>query len=152
MRVFTTSEITKLYGFTQRQIDGWDKTGLISPSIRPAKGKGSHRLYALSDVICFRFVKRLQEAGWHTRTIRTALRNLRYILPERDPLRDLVLLNINGSIVARCSMADGQVVLLDALSQGQLVMMFTLSSLQDQAIADVRMLDAGHETHQSGVY
>jgi DNA-binding transcriptional MerR regulator len=141
MKVFNSSDITKLYKFTQRQIDGWDRSGLIKPSLLAARGKGSHRLYSLDDVLCFRFVKRLQDAGWHTRTIRTAIRNLREILPEKDPLRDLVLLDVNGSIVARCSARNGQTILLDALSKGQLVILFTISSLQEQVSSDIRQLE-----------
>jgi DNA-binding transcriptional MerR regulator len=141
VKVFSSSDISRLYGFSQRQIDGWDRIGMITPSIRSAKGKGHHRLYSVDDVLCFRFIKRLQDAGWHTKTIRTAIKNLRAILPDKDPLRDLVLLNANGSIVARCTLEDGQGILVDALSHGQLVMAFTLSALQNQVQDDLGLLE-----------
>lgn len=114
---------------------------MIKPSIRSASGKGSHRLYSLEDVLCFRFVKRLTEAGWHTRTIRAAIRNLKVLLPDKDPLRDLVLLDANGTIIARGPSKDGQTILLDALSGGQLVMAFSLNSLREQVEKDIMTLD-----------
>lgn len=146
MRVFSTSEIALLYGFTQRQIDGWDRSGIIKPSIRSAQGKGSQRLYSFEDLLSFRFIKRLHDAGWHTRTIRAAIRNLRTILPDKDPVRDMILLHANGTILARCSLENGQPILIDALSQGQLVMTFTLSALQAQVAEDVQRLVAEHES------
>lgn len=141
MQVFTTSDITNLYGFTQRQLDSWDRGRFISPSTRAANGKGTIRLYSLDDLLAFRFVKRLQNSGWHIRTIKTAVHNLREILPDKDPLRDLVLLNANGTILARCSSEDGQTILLDALSSGQMVMAFSLSGLLSQVALDLRALE-----------
>ena len=141
MKVYTVSDISHLYGFTQRQIDGWDKSGLIKPSIRSAHGKGSQRLYSFDDLLCFGLIKRLHDAGWHTHTIRTALRNLRNILPDKDPLRNLVLLDANGSILARCSTDNGQTVFVDALSRGQLVMAFTINSLHEQVLQNIMKLE-----------
>jgi DNA-binding transcriptional MerR regulator len=141
MKVFSSSDITQMYGFSQRQIDGWDRSGMICPSLKSGKGKGHRRLYSPEDILCFRFIKRLQDAGWHTRTIRTAIQNLKQVLPDKNPLRDLILLDANGSILARCSTIDGGAILLDILKRGQLVMIFTLSSLQEQVSQDLSRLD-----------
>jgi hypothetical protein len=35
-------------GITYRQLDYWARTGLVEPSVRPAGGSGTHRLYGCS--------------------------------------------------------------------------------------------------------
>ncbi len=37
-------------GITYRQLDYWARTGLVEPSVRPATGSGSQRLYGFRDV------------------------------------------------------------------------------------------------------
>lgn len=142
IHAFTTSDINSIYGFTQRQLDSWDRSGIIKPSIRPSRGKGSQRLYSFEDLLAFRFIKRLQDAGWHIRTIKTAIQNLQEILPDKNPLYDLVLFDVSGRILARCSTETGQSLLIDALSQGQLVMAVLLSTIQREVIRDVVALEA----------
>ena len=39
----------KAAGITYRQLDYWARTGLVEPTIRSAKGSGSHRLYSFRD-------------------------------------------------------------------------------------------------------
>jgi len=145
VKVFTTSDIGRLYGFSQRQLDAWDRSGFINPSIRRAAGKGTVRLYSTDDLLALRFIKRLLDAGWYIRTIKHAVNNLLKILPDKDPLRDLVLLDANGSILARCPSSAGETILLDALSSGQLVVVFTLSSLVSEVETDVMTLNRGQQ-------
>src|SRR5436305_10117397 len=38
-------------GITYRQLDYWARTGLVEPSIRPAAGSGTQRLYSFTDVL-----------------------------------------------------------------------------------------------------
>ena len=38
-------------GITYRQLDYWDRTGLISPTVRTAHGSGSQRLYSFRDIL-----------------------------------------------------------------------------------------------------
>ena len=44
---------------TYRQLDYWARTGLVEPSIRPATGSGTQRLYKLRDILVLKVVKRL---------------------------------------------------------------------------------------------
>lgn len=46
-------------GITYRQLDYRARTGLVEPSIRPAAGSGTHRLYSFRDVLVLQIVKRL---------------------------------------------------------------------------------------------
>ncbi len=140
MLVYTAADIKQIYKLSQKQIDDLDKSNVIKPSIRPAQGKGSQRLYSFEDLLAFRFIKQLLDAHWSIKTIKTAIQNLRSILPDKDPLHDFVLLSINGSIIARCATEQGQSLLIDALSRGQLVMPIILSEIRGKVIKDVQLL------------
>lgn len=142
MHVYTAADIKRIYKLTQKQIDDLDRSNIIKPGIRPAQGKGSHRLYSFEDLLAFRFIKQLLDAHWAMRTIKTAIQNLRIILPDKDPLRNFVLLSINGSIIARCAIEQGQSLLIDALSQGQLVLPIILSEIREKVTEDVQLLDS----------
>ena len=140
MQVYTAADIKQIYKLTQKQIDDLDKSHVIKPSIRPAQGKGSQRLYSFEDLLAFRFIKQLLDANWSMKTIKTAIQNLRTVLPDKNPLQDFVLLSVNGSIIARCTTVQGQSVLIDALSRGQLVMPIILSEIREKVIEDVQLL------------
>jgi DNA-binding transcriptional MerR regulator len=140
MHVYTAADIKQIYKLTQKQIDDLDKSNVIKPSIRPAQGKGSQRLYSFEDLLAFRFIQQLLNAHWSMKTIKSAIQNLRAILPDKDPLHDFVLLSINGSIIARCATEQGQSLLIDALSHGQLVMPIILSEIRGKVIEDVQLI------------
>jgi DNA-binding transcriptional MerR regulator len=63
-------------GITYRQLDYWARTELVVPSIRPATGSGSQRLYAFRDVLLLRIVKRLLDTGVSLPNVRAAIAHL----------------------------------------------------------------------------
>lgn len=64
-------------GISYRQLDYWARTGLVEPSVRPAKGSGSARLYGFRDILVLRVVKRLLDTGISLQQIRAAVSYLR---------------------------------------------------------------------------
>ena len=100
-------------GITYRQLDYWARTGLVQPSIRPAHGSGSQRLYSFRDILVLKIVKRLLDAGVSLQNIRTAVEHLR----ERG-VRDLAVITLmsDGASVYECTSADEVV---DLLAGGQ---------------------------------
>ena len=64
-------------GITYRQLDYWARTGLVVPSVRPAAGSGSQRLYSFRDIVVLKVVKRLLDAGVSLQNIRKAIEALR---------------------------------------------------------------------------
>lgn len=96
-------------GISYRQLDYWARTGLVEPSIRPACGSGSQRLYSFRDVLVLKVVKRLLEAGVSLHNIRTAVEHLR-----SRGVRDLagITLISDGTTVYECTSADEVVDLL----------------------------------------
>ena len=60
----------KAAGITYRQLDYWARTGLVEPSVRPAGGSGTQRLYGFRDILVLKVVKRLLDTGVSLQQIR----------------------------------------------------------------------------------
>ena len=60
---FRGTAAAKAADISYRQLDYWDRTALVQPSVRGATGSGSQRLYAFRDILVLKLVKRLLEAG-----------------------------------------------------------------------------------------
>lgn len=76
-RGFRTSEVAKLAGLTQRQLDYWDRTGFLKPSLARAAGRGSARFYSFRDVVELRIAKELRDAGIPLQALRRVVEYLR---------------------------------------------------------------------------
>ncbi|GGB94563.1 MerR family transcriptional regulator [Cellulomonas carbonis] len=100
-------------GITYRQLDYWARTGLVEPSIRPATGSGTQRLYSFRDILVLKVVKRLLDTGVSLQQIRTAVGHLR----ERgvDDLAQITLMS-DGASVYECTSADE---VIDLVQGGQ---------------------------------
>jgi len=100
-------------GITYRQLDYWARTGLVEPSIRPATGSGSSRLYSFRDILVLKVVKRLLDAGVSLQNIRKAIAHL----PSHGvaDLAQITLLS-DGATVYACVSPDE---VIDLLAGGQ---------------------------------
>lgn len=100
-------------GITYRQLDYWARTGLVDPTVRPAAGSGSQRLYSFRDVLLLKIIKRLLDAGVSLQQIRTAVEHLR-----QRGVEDLtgITLMSDGASVYECRSADE---VIDLLQGGQ---------------------------------
>lgn len=67
---YSGPELMWFTGLTYRQLDYWDTTGLLRPSISVANGSGSQRRYSIGDVRLARTMKRLLDAGVSLQRIR----------------------------------------------------------------------------------
>jgi DNA-binding transcriptional MerR regulator len=96
-------------GITYRQLDYWARTGLVEPSIRPATGSGTQRLYGFRDILVLKIVKRLLDAGVSLQQIRQAVTHL-----ANRGISDLATLTLmsDGATVYECTSADEVVDLL----------------------------------------
>jgi DNA-binding transcriptional MerR regulator len=63
-------------GISYRQLDYWARTGLVEPSVRPASGSGTQRLYSFRDILVLKVVKRLLDTGISLQQIRSAVAHL----------------------------------------------------------------------------
>ncbi|MEI6648784.1 MAG: MerR family transcriptional regulator [Actinomycetes bacterium] len=100
-------------GITYRQLDYWARTGLVEPSIQPAAGSGSQRLYGFRDILVLKIVKRLLDTGVSLQNIRAAVEHLR----DRgiSDLERMTLMS-DGASIYECTSADD---IIDLLQGGQ---------------------------------
>lgn len=100
-------------GITYRQLDYWARTGLVEPSVRPATGSGTQRLYSFRDILVLKVVKSLLDTGVSLQQIRTAVEFLR----ERgvEDLAQITLMS-DGASVFEFTSADE---VIDLVQRGQ---------------------------------
>jgi DNA-binding transcriptional MerR regulator len=100
-------------GISYRQLDYWDRTSLLQPSVRSATGSGSQRLYAFRDILVLKLVKRLLDTGVSLQQIRIAVDQLR-----AAGLNDLARITLmsDGARVYLCTSEDE---VIDLLGRGQ---------------------------------
>jgi DNA-binding transcriptional MerR regulator len=96
-------------GITYRQLDYWARTGLVEPSVRPASGSGSQRLYGFRDILALKIVKRLLDTGISLQQIRTAVAYLRE--QGASDMAQVTLMSDGASVYA-CTSPDEVVDLL----------------------------------------
>ena len=100
-------------GISYRQLDYWDRTGLVQPSVRGATGSGTQRLYALRDILVLKLVKRLLDTGVSLQQIRIAINQLR-----KSGINDLAKTTLmsDGAKVYLCNSNEE---VIDLLGRGQ---------------------------------
>jgi DNA-binding transcriptional MerR regulator len=137
-------------GITYRQLDYWARTGLVEPSVRPASGSGSQRLYGFRDILALKIVKRLLDTGISLQQIRTAVSYLRE--QGASDLAQITLMSDGASVYA-CTSPDEVV---DLLQGGQGVFGIALGRVWQEVegtLADLpseRAEDAGAAGPGSG--
>ena len=125
---FGAKAVRTLTGVSRMQLQHWDKTGIVKPSIKMGAGKGSRREYAFKDLVQLKVAKRLREEGISLQKIRKSLQYLRRNFPDvKAPLAELRFLT-NG--VDLFILTDSPEVILDTL-RGQFVLSFALGEIID---------------------
>jgi DNA-binding transcriptional MerR regulator len=109
---FSGPTVCRLTGVTYRQLDYWARTGLVTPSVSPARGSGSKRQYSYADVLEVKVIKSLLDSGIALQRARQAVACLRSSLGLNVAASTLVI-GESGSVLAD---ADG---LVDLLRGGQ---------------------------------
>jgi len=141
---FRGPQVCTLVGISYRQLDYWARTGLLRPSLADAKGSGSRRVYAYSDVLELKVIKELLDAGVSLRSARRAVDCLRQGLGSDLASANLVLTGTQ-SVLAR---TNGEVV--DLLAGGQGVFnIVPLSGVVDELDADIVRIHGGRTAVQA---
>jgi len=128
-------------GISYRQLDYWARTGLVEPSVRPATGSGSQRLYGFRDILVLRVVKRLLDTGISLQQIRAAVAYLRE--HGASDVAQITLMSDGASVYA-CTSPDEVV---DLLQGGQGVFGIALGRVWQEvegSLADLPA-DAGED-------
>lgn len=127
MANFNTKAVCSVIGITPRQVQYWDETNFIKPSIREATGHGSSRLYSFLDLVQMRVAKTLLDGGISLQKIRKSLEYLRAHAPEvRNPLAEMRFITDGDSVFV---LTKDREKIVDALEGGQLVFSIALGNL-----------------------
>ena len=128
--------VCRLVGISYRQLDYWARTNLITPTVQSAKGSGSQRLYAFSDVVQLKVIKRLLDAGISLKKIRQAVAILRQQLQSDRPLADVTLFSDGQTIYAARTPEE----VIDVLRRGQGVFGIAVGPVQHELEGDLHDL------------
>jgi DNA-binding transcriptional MerR regulator len=127
-------------GITYRQLDYWDKTGLIRPTIQKARGKGSRRVYSFEDLVELRVVARLLSVGVSLTAVRKAVGYLRaHFTKVARPLAGLMLVASGKSVLVKESSGK---TFVDATRGGQVVIGVAVAPIVSDLTAKVSSLRA----------
>ena len=96
---FSAEVARQVVGISYRQLVYWDKTALLKPSIKPARGRGSRRVYSFEDLVELKVIARLLTPGISLGTVRKVARYVREHFADLvRPLARLTIV-IDGSRV-----------------------------------------------------
>jgi len=82
MDTYDSKTASHIVGVSLRQLQYWDEQKFLRPSIKPAGGRGTKRLYSFHDLVCLKVVKDLVRYGFSLKKIRRCLRPLK---EQTDP-------------------------------------------------------------------
>ncbi len=128
----------RIAGLSYRQLDYWDRTHLIKPSLQEARGTSSARLYAFMDLIQLRVARMLREKGISLQKIRKCLTYLKkHASATEKPLAQLRLLTDGESIFV---LTKDPKVMVDTLRDGQFVFSLALGEIVEEVRGKVAEL------------
>jgi DNA-binding transcriptional MerR regulator len=110
---YSGKQACEIVGISYRQLDYWDRQGVVCPSLSAAHGSGTQRRYSYRDLVRLRMVKQLLDAGVQLKNARKAIEYLREEEGADWQTASIVLAEGN-SILAR----DGD-ALVDLVRRGQ---------------------------------
>ena len=135
---YNTNTIIKITGLTQRQVDYWDRTHFIKPSVKEASGYGTARLYSFQDLVQLKVAKTLIDKGVSLQKIRKAITYLKKNFPDIEkPLAEMRFLTDTETIFA---LTDKKGVILDTLSKGQMVFAVAIGELIEELKGEVNKI------------
>lgn len=135
---FNTKTVSNITGLTNRQVDYWDRTHFIKPSLKEASGYGTARLYSFNDLVQLKVAKTLIDKGVSLQKIRKAITWLKKNFPEVEkPLAQMKFLTDGETIFV---LAKEKNVILDVLSKGQLVMAIAIGEIIEELKGEVEKI------------
>ncbi len=135
---FNTKTAVKLTGLTPRQVDYWDRTHFIKPSVKEASGYGTGRLYSFEDIVQLKVAKTLIAKGVSLQKIRKAITYLKKNFPDvKKPLAEMRFLTDGETIFV---LADKKQTILDTLARGQMVFALAIGELIEELKGEVKKM------------
>ena len=136
---FNTRTVVMITGLTQRQIDYWDRTHFIKPSVKEASGYGTSRLYSFEDIVQLKVAKTLIDKGVSLQKIRKAIIYLKKNFPSaKKPLSEMRFLTDGETIFV---LANKKEKILDTLARGQMVFALAIGELIEEMKGKVEKIN-----------
>jgi DNA-binding transcriptional MerR regulator len=148
-RIYSSSEVCNIIGFTYKQLDYYDRTDFIKPSVNEAGGYGSRRMYSFNDLIKLKIIKRLIEAGISLQKLRKTKKYLDEYdnNSDSDSFLKLTLIS-DGNTVYACN-SDREII--DTLKSGQGVFGIALGKVYSDLNGDIEKYFYGDNSRGAGI-
>ena len=135
---FNSKSVAKITGLSFRQVDYWDRTHFIKPSVSEATGYGSVRLYSFNDLIQLKVARTLMDKGISLQKMRKAISYLKKNMPEIEkPLAELKFLT-DGETIFILTRDTRKII--DTLKSGQLVFSLALGEMVEALKGEITAL------------
>src|SRR4030066_1285397 len=135
---FNTKTVSKVTSLSMRQIDYWDRTHFIKPSVSEASGYGSVRLYSFNDLVQLKVARTLMDKGISLQKIRKAINYLKKNMPEvKKPLSEVKFLTDGETIFV---LTKDKKEIIDTLKSGQLVFSIALGEMVEELNGEVEIM------------
>jgi predicted RNase H-like HicB family nuclease len=122
-----------------RQIDYWDRTHFVKPSVKEASGYGTGRLYSFEDIVQLKVAKTLIDKGVSLQKIRKAITYLKKNFPDiKKPLAEMRFITDGETIFV---LADKEKKILDTLKRGQMVFALAIGELIEELKGEVAKIN-----------
>ena len=118
---FRISEVARAVGATRKQLAYWDKTGLVSPSLKSAS-RGSRRRYSIEDIFELQILVKLLGSSLPLQRIRSSFN---FIRGQTRALSSFVVLTDGKTVY----LYEDDNVLVDTLKEGQTVLRIAVQDL-----------------------
>jgi DNA-binding transcriptional MerR regulator len=132
-RFYSSKHVCKIIDLTYRQLDYYDRTHFVKPSINNAEGYGSRRMYSFDDLLKLKIIKKLLEAGVSLQKIRKAKKYLEENSDSDNGFLDVTLISDGDSVYACNSDKD----IIDTLKSGQGVFGIALGKVYENLKGDI---------------
>ena len=123
---FNAQAVMQLAGLTHRKLVYLDKTGLVRPSVRPATGSGSRRVYSFQDLVGLRVLADMRRAGLSLQAVRGVVEHMR---AHRKQLASLQITLQGRRVFIR---TDNPRTLEELTAGGQLTMVLPVGEIVRQ--------------------
>ena len=130
---YKSQDVCRLTGLTYKQLDYYDRTKFLSPSINKALGYGTKRLYSFNDLLKLQVVKNLLDAGIGLQKIRKTKKYLEMTGNGDDDFIKVTLIS-DGTTVFACY-SDKEII--DTLNSGQAVFGIALEKVYIKLKEDI---------------
>jgi DNA-binding transcriptional MerR regulator len=147
-KIYSSNEVCKIIGITYKQLDYYDRTDFIKPSVTEAAGYGTRRMYSFDDLMKLKVFKKLIEAGISLQKLRKTKKYLDGYNSRNDSSGDgflkLTLIS-DGNTVYACN-SDREII--DTLKSGQGVFGIALGKVYSDLNGDIEKYLINNNSHK----